>query len=205
MSAIPTGSTRLAVWSLPGYPLRDEEQEGAVVAAFRRGEVDSLAPLARLHMPRAISIAHSVVGNVSDAEDLAQEGFLRAWSRRGSFTRGDQFGPWLFRIVTNLALDLLKHRRRVKHEELSYEDAGPRQDEPDTMARSREIASRVTEALAELPAAQKTVATLFLVQGFEHAEIAQLLSLTEGTVRSHLSLARRKLQERLKELHGGGR
>ena len=119
------------------------------------------------------------------------------------FKSGEPFGPWIYRIVTNLSLDVMKHRSRFRHEEISESEQATRRDRADLMASANEIGSRIDDAIRSLPEQQRVVARLYLVEEFDHAEIAAMTGLTEGTVRSHLSLARRKLREQLADLYEG--
>ncbi len=151
-----------------------------------------------------MSIARGIVRNAHDAEDLAQEAFVKAYQNLGRFRSEEPFGPWIYRITTNLALDLLKHRRRVRHEEITEREPAARRDDADLPARSNEIAGRISEALDRLPEMQGIVARLHLVEQFEHREIAAMTGLSEGTIRSHLSHARAKLKESLADLYGDG-
>ena len=117
------------------------------------------------------------------------------------FLTSERFGPWIYRIVTNLALDVMKHRMRFRSEELSAAEPAARRDAADLKAAAGEIAQRVDRALESLPQMQRVVARLSLVEGFDHSEIANMMRLSEGTVRSHLSLARGKLREQLADLY----
>ena len=149
-----------------------------------------------------VSIAWGIVRNAHDAEDLAQEAFVKAYQTIGRFKVGQPFGPWIYRIVTNLALDVVKHRKRFRQEELRDVEPAARRDEADLPARSNELAGRIDDAIESLPEMQRIVARLYLVEEFGHAEIAAMTGLSEGTVRSHLSLARGKLKDRLSDLYG---
>ena len=151
-----------------------------------------------------MSIARGIVRNAHDAEDLAQEAFVKAYQSLGRFRSEEPFGPWIYRITTNLALDVLKHRKRVRYEEIAESEPAARRDDADLPAASNEIARRIDEALERLPEMQSVVARLHLVEQFEHREIAGMTGLSEGTVRSHLSLARAKLREKLTDLYGDG-
>src|SRR5207247_4364565 len=103
------------------------------------------------------------------------------------------FGPWIYRIVTTLSLDVMKHRTRFRHEEIREDQPAARRDRADLPAMTGELARRIDDAIESLPAMQRVVARLYLVEQFEHAEIAAMMGLSAGTVRSHLSLARGKL------------
>lgn len=171
------------------------------IEAVKNGRTEAYDYLVAKYMKRVVSIAWGLVRNSHDAEDLAQEAFVKAYETIGRFKTGEPFGPWIFRIVTNLALDVLKHRRRVRQEELSEAEPAARRDSADLPATSHEIGSRIDSAIQSLPEMQRIVARLHLVEQFEHAEIARMIDLSEGTVRSHLSLARAKLKQRLSDLY----
>ncbi len=185
-----------------GTPRRAEDAlELRSIEAVKSGRGEAYDYLVAKYSKRVVSIAWGLVRNAHDAEDLAQEAFVKAYETIGRFKTGEPFGPWIFRIVTNLSLDVLKHRRRVRQEELSEAEPAARRDSADLPARSHEIGSRIDTAIQSLPEMQRIVARLHLVEQFEHAEIARMIGLSEGTVRSHLSLARAKLKQRLSDLY----
>jgi RNA polymerase sigma-70 factor (ECF subfamily) len=181
----------------------DDSLEVAAIAGTKSGRPEAYEYLVTKYLKRVISVAWGIVRNPDDAEDLAQEAFVRAYENIERFRTGDPFGPWIYRIVTNLSLDVVKHRSRVRQETLSEMEESERRDRADLPAKSNEIASRIDHALQSLPEMQGLVARLHLVEEFSHAEIAEMLNLNEGTVRSHLSLARRKLREQLADVYGG--
>ncbi|HEX9500413.1 MAG TPA: sigma-70 family RNA polymerase sigma factor [Thermoanaerobaculia bacterium] len=185
-------------------PTEADPNEQRAIAAVKSGDAGSYDYLVSKYMKRVVSIAWGIVRNADDAEDLAQEAFVKAYQTIERFKSGEPFGPWIYRIVTNLALDVLKHRHRFRHEELTDSHPAARGDRADLAAVSNQLASRIDAAIQSLPEMQRIVARLFLVEHFEHAEIAGMTQLSEGTVRSHLSLARAKLRERLADLYEGG-
>src|SRR5947207_10552340 len=176
--------------------------EARAIAAVKGGDEQQYGYLVTKYMKRVVSIAWGIVRNSHDAEDLAQEAFVKAYRTIGRFRAEQPFGPWIYRIVTNLALDVVKHRKRFRHEELRDVEPAARRDDADLAARSGELAVRIDAAIESLPEMQRVVARLYLVEEFGHAEIAEMTGLSQGTVRSHLSLARGKLKERLSDLHG---
>ena len=192
---VTAGSERL---QQPG----EDSFEQRAIDAVKRGDASAYDYLVSKYMKRVVSIAWGIVRNAHDAEDLAQEAFVKAYRTIGRFKTGQPFGPWIYRIVTNLALDVVKHRKRFRHEELRDVEPAARRDDADLAARSGELAVRIDAAIESLPEMQRVVARLYLVEEFGHAEIAEMTGLSEGTVRSHLSLARGKLKERLSDLHG---
>lgn len=177
--------------------------EQQAIVALKEGDADSYDYLVSKYMKRVVSIAWGIVRNAHDAEDLAQEAFVKAFQTIGRFKTGEPFGPWIYRIVTNLALDVLKHRQRFRHEEISDSVPASRGDRADLPAVVNELGRRIDAAIESLPEMQRIVARLFLVEHFEHWEIAAMIGLSEGTVRSHLSLARGKLRERLADIYEG--
>ena len=181
----------------------DDSLEVAAIAGTKSGRPEAYEYLVTKYLKRVISVAWGIVRNPDDAEDLAQEAFVRAYENIARFRTGDPFGPWIYRIVTNLSLDVVKHRSRVRQEALTETEESERRDRADLPAKSNEIASRIDNALQSLPEMQGLVARLHLVEEFSHTEIAEMLNLNEGTVRSHLSLARRKLREQLADVYGG--
>jgi RNA polymerase sigma-70 factor (ECF subfamily) len=181
----------------------EDPLEKQAIESVRHGDPDSYGYLVGKYSKRVASVAWSIVRNSHDAEDLAQEAFVRAYENIGRFRTGEPFGPWIYRIVTNLALDVVKHRARVRNEEIGDAIPAERRDNADLPARQGELAQRIHRALATLPEMQQRVARLHLVEEFSHAEVAGMMNLSEGTVRSHLSLARRKLREQLADIYGG--
>jgi len=182
-------------------PATDDPIEGRAIEAVKNGDPGSYEYLVSKYMKRVVSIAWGIVRNAADAEDLAQEAFVRAFQTIARFKSGERFGPWIFRIVTNLSLDVMKHRTRFRHEEIGEDEPAARRDRADLPAVTGELARRIDDAIESLPEMQRIVARLYLVEQFEHSEIAEMTGLSAGTVRSHLSLARGKLREKLADLY----
>ena len=179
----------------------DDPIERRAIDAVKNGDAGSYDYLVSKYTKRVVSIAWGIVRNASDAEDLAQEALVKAFQTIGRFKSGEPFGPWIYRIVTNLALDVMKHRTRFRHEEITDAEPAGRRDRADLPAMANELSRRIDDAIESLPEMQRVVARLYLVEQFEHAEIAAMTGLSAGTVRSHLSLARGKLKEKLADLH----
>jgi RNA polymerase sigma-70 factor (ECF subfamily) len=186
----------------PGHaPAGNDALEKRAIDAVKGGDNRSYDYIVSKYMKRVVSIAWGIVRNAHDAEDLAQEAFVKAFQTIGRFKTGEPFGPWIYRIVTNLALDVVKRRRRFRHEELSEAQPAERRDRADLPAVTGELGRRIDEAIESLPEMQRIVARLYLVEQFDHAEIAAMTRLSEGTIRSHLSLARGKLKTSLADLY----
>ena len=180
----------------------DDALETRAIARVQQGDAGAYDYLVSKYLRRVVSIAWGVVRNAHDAEDLAQEAFVKAFQSIGRFRAGESFGPWIYRIVTNAALDTRKHRTKFQHETIADSEPAARRDDAALPAMSNEIARRIDIAIEELPEMQRIVARLHLVEEFDHQQIAAIMDLSEGTVRSHLSLARKKLREKLADLYG---
>jgi RNA polymerase sigma-70 factor (ECF subfamily) len=184
--------------------LNDDPREARAIVRVQQGQAEEYDYLVSKYLRRVVSIAWGIVRNAHDAEDLAQEAFVKAYENIGRFRGGQPFGPWIYRIVTNASLDAMRHRNKFRHEEIAETEPAARRDDATLPAMSHELAQRIDAALGELPEMQRIVARLHLVEEFDHDEIAGLMDLSEGTVRSHLSLARKKLREKLADLYGDG-
>jgi len=177
-----------------------DEIERRTVAAAKRGDTRAFGDLVQRYVRRVISIAWGIVRDSGTAEDLAQDAFVRAWERIESFDESRAFGPWIFTIVTRMSLDVARRKGRFPEDPIDRIDNGSFAAGPDRLAESNEIRHRIDEAIESLPGMQRVVARLWLVEQFDHAEIAEMTGLSEGTIRSHLSHARSKLREKLENL-----
>lgn len=170
--------------------------ERSIVVAAQGGSDDAFAMLVRRHQRRAYAIVRAIVMSHEDAEDALQEGFLRAHRALDRFRPDQPFGSWLYRIMANAALDLVR-RRKVRHaEELPETVAMPFRDP----AESRELRDRLQQALGRLGDRQRAVIVMHDVEGFTHGEIGRTLGIPEGTARSDLHHARATLRRLLQDL-----
>lgn len=169
-------------------------EERIALEAIRNGNADAYGTLVHLHMRKAMSIAWGILRNEHDAEDVVQEAFVKAFEKIASMRSDEAFAPWLFRIVSNLALDQLRRQKRRPSEELN--EQLPSSSRTDALA-VETLASRIDGAILTLPEMQQLVARLHLVEEMSHSEIAEITALGEGTIRSHLFHARKKLQQLL--------
>jgi RNA polymerase sigma-70 factor (ECF subfamily) len=181
--------------------VNDDPLEAHVIERVQNGDAGAYDSLVSKYLRRVVSIAYGIVRNAHDAEDLAQEAFVKAYQSIGRFRTSEPFGPWIYRIVTNLSLDVMKHRTKFRHETIEDRGHAARRDDTELPAMSNEIAARIDAAIEELPEMQRIVARLHLVEELEHAEIAAMTGLSDGTVRSHLSHARAKLRDKLADLY----
>jgi RNA polymerase sigma-70 factor (ECF subfamily) len=149
----------------------------------------------------AFRVALGVLRRREDAEDVAQDAFLRAHRAFGSLRDRDRFRAWLVRTAFRLALDRLRgEKRRARREDaVAVEASGPVASVEDELAR-QQVRERVAEAVEALPEKLRIVTVLAAIQEHDVASVARLLELPEGTVKSRLHLARKALAERLRWL-----
>ncbi len=177
------------------------------VAAARGGDAAAFSWLVRRHQRRAVSVAYRLLGNSEDAADVAQDAFVRAHTRLGQLDDDARFGPWLMRIVTNLALNF--RRKRGSRPAVSLEpgmdgEAPPGQvlpvgpgaagdDGPDGSAMKQAIDA----AIATLPEKQAAALVLFSIEGMPQKEVAEVLNCSVELVKWNVFQARKKLKELL--------
>ncbi len=160
------------------------------------GDGDAFGELVARHAPAVRRVARAALQNEADADDAAQEAFLKAWQHLDRYDPSRPFGPWLMRIVVNAAADL-RRRRRVRQgdelpESLAGGGASPAQDTERAILRAR-----LDQALKTLPERQRIAVTMFDAEGYSHADIAEALEIPEGTVRSDVFHGRRALRGHL--------
>jgi RNA polymerase sigma-70 factor (ECF subfamily) len=173
-------------------------RERALVEAAQGGDTAAFSALVRLHQRRAYAVARAIVLTHEDAEDAVQEGFLHAYRALARFLPGQPFGAWLYRIVTNAALDLVRRRKVRDADQLPETVPMPFRDPGE----ADELRRRLGSALERLGDRQRAVIVLHDVEGFTHGEIGGMLGIPEGTARSDLHHARAALRRVLKDMRG---
>jgi RNA polymerase sigma-70 factor, ECF subfamily len=170
------------------------ESEAELAARARAGDRTAFGQLVEKFATQARRIALAVLQDPHDADDAAQDAFLAALVKLDQYDPRRPFGPWLMRIVANAATDRRRRRRVRQAEPLAPEltGGGPR---PDTSAERSALGDRLRAALQELPERRRIAVVLFDVEGYSHAEIAGILGIPEGTVRSEVFHARRRLRD----------
>jgi RNA polymerase sigma-70 factor, ECF subfamily len=160
------------------------------------GDSDAFGELVNRHAAAARRLARTVLQNAEDADDAAQEAFLLAWRHIARYDPARPFTPWLMRIVMNAAADL-RRKRRVRSTEPIPVSALSAEAAPDEEAHRTLFRVELEQALAELPERQRVAVVLFDAEGYAHADIAAMLGVPEGTVRSDVFHARRALRQAL--------
>jgi RNA polymerase sigma-70 factor (ECF subfamily) len=165
--------------------------------------------LVDLYQHRLVTVMHHLVGSKEEAEDLAQEAFLRVYRVRKKYRPRAKFSTWLFTIANNLALNALRTRQRRPVVPLNVRDSGPlgprpaeqlvhdRADQPSARLQQQELAAVIQQALDGLNERQRVAVVLNKFEDMNYAEIAEVMGLTTKAVKSLLSRARTNLREAL--------
>ena len=180
-----------------------DEAEAALAVRARAGDRAAFGELIERYADQARRVARAVLQDPDDADDAAQDAFLAALVKLHQYDAQRPFGPWLMRIVANAATDRRRRRtvRRAESLEEGLVAGGPR---PDVAAEREALNGRLRAALAQLPPRRSLAVTLFDVEGYSHAEIAEMLGIPEGTVRSEVFHARRRLRTLLADWRRDG-
>jgi RNA polymerase sigma factor (sigma-70 family) len=169
----------------------------------RKGDRKAQYEIYRLYYKAMYNAALRIVSIPGDAEDIMQESFLSAFRKIDSYIGDVSFGAWLKKIVINKSIDLLR-QRKTRFEEIQDEASQDHVEilfEPDVedSLQVENYVRRIKNAIKELPKGYEVVLTLALIEGYDHEEISQILSISESTSRSQLARAKKKLIEILNQ------
>lgn len=177
-----------------------DSSDRALVVKTRDGEVEAYGELVRRYQSSVFNVCYRLLGERREAEDLAQESFVRGYQRLETFDVERPFGPWIWRLAANLCLNQLR-RPGQNRQPLDEEHDEPREGglvDPETAEEERQSSERVREALMSLPPRYRAVIELRHFQDLTYQEISSTLSLPLSDVRSHLFRARKMLARRLR-------
>lgn len=171
--------------------------ETALIRRSRTGDAEAYDQLVGAHQDRIYQVAFRITGNREDAWDAAQDAFVHGYQALPRFRGEAGFGTWLYRIAVNAALDIVRRRPRAARD---LDPIWAADDDPAGEAVRRDVQVRVHQAIAALPVDQRTAVVLRDIQGMSYEEIARVLQIPVGTVRSRLARAREGLRVRLADL-----
>ncbi|MCU0783502.1 MAG: sigma-70 family RNA polymerase sigma factor [Verrucomicrobia bacterium] len=208
--AAAKASDARADFSPPVQPVTPEataEQE--LVRRARRGSLEAYDDLVRRYQERIYATIYHMTSNHEDANDLAQDTFIKAYQALKSFKGGSSFYTWVYRIAVNKTINFLKQRKNRTHMSLNDLDFNAEHDPdmvalvseqtPRRKAQLNELQEKLNEALLKLSETHRLIVTLHDVQGLAHDEIAEIMECNIGTVRSRLFYARQQLQSYLSD------
>lgn len=187
--------------------------EQVLLQAARNGDTEAFGVIVKKYMPKALAFARQMTGNADDAEDLAQEAFIRAYKALGSFKGDSTFYTWFVRVLSNICLDHLRKATFYKKVFFFAVKRDEEEEEPDLVERAedmspgsrpdeglmrKELKAALSKALLKLPARQRAVFLLKHNEDMKLSEIAAVLGISEGAVKSHLVRAVTALRKSMK-------
>jgi RNA polymerase sigma-70 factor (ECF subfamily) len=185
-------------------PAPDQVDEMVLVKQARQGDLGAYDQLVKRYQERIYATVYHMTSNHEDANDLAQEAFIKGFHALKSFKGGSSFYTWVYRIAVNKTINFLKQRKNKAHMSLDDLDFNAEHD-PDLIAlisektprrdiNLAELQQKLNEAMQKLSESHRLVVALHDVQGLSHEEIAKIMDCNIGTVRSRLFYARQQLQ-----------
>ncbi len=178
------------------------EQELTVIRRVQHGDAEAFGMLVEAYQKNVFNVALQMTGNREDAQDMAQEAFLKAYSSLNSFRGDSKFSSWLYRIVANVCLDFKRRQGRRPSSSLTVEDEegevleldiADESQSPEKLLERKLTREAVRRGLAELPEEQRQILLLREIQGLSYEEIGEAMGLEPGTVKSRIFRARKKL------------
>jgi RNA polymerase sigma factor (sigma-70 family) len=165
-----------------------------LIARCRTGDRDAHYRLYKLYSKAMFNVGYRITKSEEDAEDVLQEAFISAFRNLDNYRGDATFGAWLKRIVVNKALNALNKR---KHELIPDDDGQWDVAEEDSATEYREelTVERVKKAIEKLPDGYRTVLSLYLLEGYDHQEIGEIMGISESTSKSQLNRAKARLKE----------
>ncbi len=184
-------------------------EESTLVALASQGDEDAFAQLVELHQAKVYSLTYRLTSSVDDAMELTQETFFNAWRGLPNFHGESRFSTWLYRLATNATIDFLrkeKKRRALNVVSISDDEEDGRVKEipdqrftPQGEAERKELQELVRQGLRQLSDDHRQVLVLRELNGLSYSEIAQILQVEEGTVKSRIARARMALKKVLEQ------
>ena len=185
------------------------QQDNELIARTQAGDAGAFDELIIKYSPRLYGLVYHMTSNHEDTHDMMQDIWAKAFRSIGAFRGQSAFYTWIHSIGVNMTINFLKKRGRRAHLSLDDVDSGIHHDKdfvelaasstPVREANLSELQKRLNEAMQHLSEEHRAVVTMFDIQGMPHAEIAKILKISEGTVRSRLFYAHRQLQNFLTE------
>ncbi len=177
-----------------------EQVTEAIIKKAIGGDVDAFRLIVDYNQAFAYSVSYRFLGNAEDSEDVVQEAFIRLWKNLHKYRPDVKLTTWLYRIIANLSLDLLKSvyaRQQKNHSNVETANTLTSCSSTDAMISAKELNELIQEAAAELTPKQKAVFILRDLEGLPVDEVCVILSMSAGNVKSNLYLARKHMSERL--------
>lgn len=180
--------------------------EEKLITKIKKGDRDAFAELVELYKDKVYQVSYRMLGNAQEAEDVAQETFLRVYANIGNYDPSYKFSTWIYRIATNLSIDHLRKRKQVYsldkqvegtdgldwHDRLA--DQGPN---PEESLLTGELQGQVQEAIESLTPKYRSIITLRYIEDLSLNEISEVLKLPVSTIKTRIHRGREALRKKL--------
>lgn len=177
----------------------DPSEEKLLVAGCKKNESSARKKLYELYAPTMLGICVRYTNNSETAKDVLHEGFIRVFTKIGSFSEEGSLGGWMRRVFVTTALEFLRRNYLWQNTDIiDYED---KIEAVDVSAVEKLSAEEILKCISELPKGCQLVFNMYAIEGYSHAEIAKMLNIKEGSSRSQFAHARQLLQNRIQELN----
>ncbi|MCW5912404.1 MAG: RNA polymerase sigma factor [Cyclobacteriaceae bacterium] len=164
----------------------------------RRGDREAYYQLYKLYSRSMYNVSYRIVNDQEEAEDVLQEAFISAFRNLGYYRGDSTFGAWLKRIVINKAINYLHKRKAERISDDERWDV-PEEAEENILDSFPFTVEQVRNAIERLPDGYRSVLSLYLLEGYDHAEIGEIMGITESTSKSQFNRAKKKLKDLLEE------
>lgn len=171
-----------------------------LIARCQNGDGKAQQEVYKLYCKSMYNIAYRMVGHVGEAEDILQETFIEAFTNIKRFRAESSFGAWIKKIVVNRSINYLKKKKPVLIEEIDENAAIVYEQEDQNI---QYTIAQIHQAINKLSEGYRVVLSLYLLEGYDHAEIAQVLNITESTSKSQYNRAKAKVREIIKNQNYG--
>lgn len=178
--------------------------EQLLIERSKNGDVSAFEMLIEAYQKKVFNLAYRIIGNYDDANDIAQEAFIRIFRSISGFRGQSSFSTWIYRITTNVCLDEIRKRKNKSVQYLDDDiqtDDGEMQRQiisddplPEEIAERKELRAVINDSLGELKEEYRIIITLRDIQGMSYEEIAKVLDCPTGTVKSRINRARQALK-----------
>ncbi len=178
------------------------ETDESLMAKFQQGDVRAFEALVLRYQNRAVSVAFQYVHNLEESKDVVQDAFVKVYQAGHSFRTGEKFAPWFFRILVNQCVNLYRRKKVVRFVSIFQNENDPtRGSLADSLSDTGEAEEKndqrtlVRGAIAQLPEKFRSIVILRDIEGFSEEETGKILGIPQGTVKSRLFHARKKLKK----------
>ncbi len=185
-----------------GFEREREAEERRLIDRSAAGDQDAFRQLVQRHHRLVINVAYRALGDLGQAEDVAQEVFLKVYRHLPTYRHEKPFVHWLHRVAANAVTDALRKTRSVQSLDALEQPPAAAEGDPQDVAARRDTRRAVRHAIAKLPPHYRDTVALQVFHDLSYEEIAKTLDIPLGTVMSRLSAAKRLLRERLVGLLG---